>query len=243
MKRGLQAHLPNFITCLNLVSGSLGIVFLLHGSIDFCAITIVASLLFDFLDGFIARLLNAQSPIGKQLDSLADMVTFGLLPGLIMQHLFQNSYPFMMVENSLKKEMISAFPLIITVFSALRLAKFNLDTRQNDGFIGLPTPASTIFIAGLALALEHDRFALTPVLNNTWILAGISLLLCWLLVSELPMIALKFKKFGLHDNLKQYLLIVSALLLVLFLGVTGVPLVIVLYITLSLGKPQSAEPS
>jgi CDP-diacylglycerol---serine O-phosphatidyltransferase len=235
----MRSHIPNFITCLNLISGSLAIVFLLQGDLTTCTLLVGASLVFDFLDGFAARALKAQSPIGKELDSLADMVTFGLVPGLIMHRLLLNSVPLVLFEDSWWYRPVSYTPLIITAFSALRLAKFNLDTRQTDSFLGLPTPACTIFVAGLALAMEHDRFHITPLVNNTWILIGFSLILSWFLISEVPLIALKFKSFSLKNNKTQYLLLIGSALMLILMGVTGIPLIIVLYITLSLSKSGS----
>lgn len=239
MAERLRSNIPNFITCLNLFSGSLAVVFLLKGNLDLCAVLIGASLVFDFFDGFAARALKAQSPIGKELDSLADMVTFGLLPGLIMHRLILNSVPLVLFENAWWYLPVSFLPLVITVFSALRLAKFNLDTRQSDSFLGLPTPACTIFVVGLALAMEHDRFHITPVLNNTWYLIGISLILSWLLISEVPLLALKFKSFSPKQNMPQYLLILLSALAIGVLGVTGIPVIILLYITLSLTNRPS----
>jgi CDP-diacylglycerol---serine O-phosphatidyltransferase len=166
-------------------------------------------------------------------------VTFGLLPGLIMHRLILNSVPLVLFENAWWYLPVSFIPLVITVFSALRLAKFNLDTRQSDSFLGLPTPACTIFVVGLALAMEHDRFHITPVLNNTWYLAGISLILSWLLISEVPLIALKFKSFSPKQNTPQYLLIILSAFSIIFLGVAGIPVIILLYITLSLTNRPS----
>ena len=230
----MKAHIPNLITCLNLLSGSLAVVFLLQGDLTLCCYLVGASLVFDFLDGFAARALRAQSPIGKELDSLADMVTFGLVPGLIMHKLLLESPPLSLHSDAWWFKPVSFLPLIITAFSALRLAKFNLDTRQSDGFLGLPTPACTIFVAGLALAMEYDRFHITPLVNNTWILIGISFILSYLLISEIPIIALKFKSFKLKDNKLQYELILFSIILALFLGTLAIPLIIILYLTLSL---------
>jgi CDP-diacylglycerol--serine O-phosphatidyltransferase len=241
MSGKIRSNIPNAITCLNLFSGCLAVLFILRNELNTSALLVAASLFFDFMDGYVARLLNAQSAIGKQLDSLADMVTFGLMPGLVMHQLIKNSVPLVLFDSGWKHVAISSIPFIITVFSAVRLAKFNLDKRQNDGFLGLPTPACTIFVFGLALAMEYDTFHITPLLNNTWVLAGISFILSWLMISEIPMLALKFKNWSLKKNLLQYLLIISTVSLLCFMGVTGIPLVIVLYITLSLVKPPPAS--
>jgi CDP-diacylglycerol---serine O-phosphatidyltransferase len=230
---GFARHLPNFLTCLNLTCGCLAVVYIFRGEIPVFAALTAASLVLDFLDGFFARMLKAYSPLGKQLDSLADMVSFGLVPGAIMYHLMLSSVPVNLNQDEPLVRAVSFLPFIITVFSALRLAKFNIDTRQTDSFIGLPTPAATIFVTGLALILYHDPFHLTPALLNSYNIAGISMILAWLLVAELPLIALKFKSFSWAKNRFQYLLIVLSVASVVLFKTAGIPLVIILYIILS----------
>lgn len=227
-------HIPNFITCLNLACGCMAVVFIFRGEIQVFALLTLASLILDFFDGFFARMLKAYSPLGKELDSLADMVSFGLVPGAIMYHLFLNSVPVNLMADQYWIKGLSFFPFIITIFSALRLAKFNLDTRQTHSFLGLPTPAVTIFVTGLALILVNDPYHLTPTLLNSYVIAGLSLILSYLLVSEIPLIALKFRSFGWCENQPQYLLILLSAIAVLILGTTAIPLVIILYIILSL---------
>ncbi len=234
MSTSFTRHLPNFITCLNLASGCLAVVFVFKGEIAVFSILVAASLLFDFLDGFVARALNAHSAMGKELDSLADMVTFGLVPGAVMYHLFINSVPLVLHMDATWAKILGFFPFMITVFSAIRLAKFNIDTRQSDSFLGMPTPAITIFVIGLALIIQFDRFHLTPRLLNTYVIGGITMILCYLLVSEIPLFALKFKNFSWPQNRAQYLLVVIAILMILFLQVTAIPLLIIFYLILSL---------
>lgn len=225
------SQIPNALTCLNLLCGCFSIVFIFKGYIDISALFTLLSLAFDFLDGFMARALKASSTIGKELDSLADVVSFGLVPGLIGCHLCLASPPFSLAGDSFSP--IAYFPLIITIASAIRLARFNVDTRQTDSFIGVPTPAITILMVGLALVVEHDRFNLTPTILNPFFICGLSMIVAWLLNSELPMLALKFKSFSYRDNSAQYMLILSSILALAMFGYTGIPMIILLYITSS----------
>lgn len=230
----LSRHIPNLLTSLNLFSGCVALVFVFQGNIPVFTALIGASLFFDFLDGFAARMLKAGSPFGKELDSLADVVSFGLVPGAIMYHLFLDSVPLTLMLDQPWTKFVAFFPFIITVFSALRLAKFNLDTRQTDSFIGLPTPAATIFITGIAYVLYDDRLSLTPVVLNSYFIAGLSMVISYLLVAEIPLMALKFKSFGWKENSDQYLLILASVVFVYKMGVPGVSLSIILYLILSL---------
>lgn len=238
MKPAFTQHLPNLLTCMNLACGCAAVVYVFRGEIPVFSMLIACSLVFDFLDGFAARKLKAYSPMGKELDSLADMVTFGFVPGAIMHHLFLASVPAVLHTNETWVRMLSFLPFIITVFSALRLAKFNIDTRQTNSFIGLPTPACTIFVTGFALVLEYDRFDLTPTLLNTYIITGLSLILSYLLVAEIPLFALKFKNFNWSENKAQYTLILVSVVSILTLQFLAIPLIIVLYLILSLIYPS-----
>jgi CDP-diacylglycerol---serine O-phosphatidyltransferase len=214
-------HLPNFLTCCNLLCGCFGIVFLLEGRAVPAAYFVWAACFFDFLDGFFARLLNVSSPIGKELDSLADVVSFGVLPAMVM-------YKMIALNSSL--ESLPYFGFTIAAFSALRLAIFNIDTRQTDSFIGLNTPANTLFITSLPLLPQ-------PVhawLYHDWLLVAITMIFSLLLVSPIEFFALKFKNLRWGDNEVRFtFLILSVLLLILF-NVTAIPLVIILYIVMSL---------
>ncbi|MFN6944698.1 MAG: CDP-alcohol phosphatidyltransferase family protein, partial [Cytophagaceae bacterium] len=188
---------------------------------------------FDFLDGFAARLLKVMSPIGKELDSLADVVTFGVLPGIIMYRIL-----LLNITGVYGKEYDHFWvfiSLLIPVFSALRLAKFNVDTRQSEYFLGLPTPANAIFIASLALILEgaSDVFVL-GFLRNPYYLSAIILISSGLLVSEIRLLALKFKGFGWKENVFRYLLIIISIVLFLIFHLLSIPFIIIIYIILSL---------
>ena len=220
--------IPNALTCANLLCGCVGIVEVFHNNMLLSAGLIGLAAVFDFLDGFAARLLRVSSPIGKELDSLADMVTFGLLPSVIIYQLLLRSVP------GLDDLWIPNLAFALAVFSALRLAKFNVDPRQSDSFIGVPTPANALLVGSLPFILRFHGDAWEPVIVNTTNLLLFTAVMSYLLVAELPLFALKFKSFGWAGNEVRYLFLLLSLLLLGWLGVLGVPLVIGLYIFLSL---------
>ena len=174
----IKKHVPNFITCLNLFSGALAVYFAFQANYELVLILVLLAAVFDFLDGFAARLLKAYSPMGKELDSLADVISFGLAPGAVA---------FSMLQASELPQWLAFAGFIIPVFSALRLAKFNIDERQSSSFIGMPTPANAIFWIGLGYSY-HENLAQQP-----YFVLGFIALMSLLLVSELPMFSLKFK--------------------------------------------------
>lgn len=236
----IRKHIPNFITCLNVVSGSLAVIFALNGQLTFAVILILVAAVFDFLDGLAARLLKAYSPIGKDLDSLADVISFGLAPGMIMFVLLKYSlmgkdaFPDSVPDFSLLQELILTISLLIPVFSALRLAKFNNDTRQTSSFIGLPTPANAIFISSLALIYEHGKYpAFDSYLLGTASLIVITVLFSYLLVSEIPMFSLKFKNLSWKDNKIRIIFLIAALILIPVFIFYGITATIIGYILLS----------
>ncbi|MGB4774576.1 MAG: CDP-diacylglycerol--serine O-phosphatidyltransferase [Daejeonella sp.] len=230
----MKKHIPNSITCLNLFSGCLGIVYAFQGKLTYAAYAIIIAAVFDFFDGMLARLLKAYSPIGKELDSLADVVSFGVLPGVIVYHLFLQAPQLEPVSPLLN---FSAF--IITVFSALRLAKFNIDTRQTENFIGLPTPANAMLIASLPLILMQDDFSLSAYILNPFFLFIFSLGMSLLLVAEVPLFSLKFKNLKFSENIYRYILLISSIILLILLKFVAVPLIIFLYFSLSLVQYKS----
>jgi len=220
----IKSNIPNGFTLLNLLSGVIGIIWVLEGDILSGAYFILISAVFDFFDGFAARILKVPSEIGKQLDSLADLVSFGVLPGFIL---------FKMAEVQSGWEWLPYFTLIVPLLSAYRLAKFNLDTRQSDQFIGLPTPANALFISTLPyLAISVPQLGVW--LNLPFILVIIAWVLAILLVLEIPLIALKFKNFSFKSNVFRYTLLGMGALLISFLGLAGIPWTILAYIGLSL---------
>jgi CDP-diacylglycerol---serine O-phosphatidyltransferase len=232
----MKKHIPNAITCLNLFSGCLALYFAFHNQLVYTAYLVGIAAVFDFLDGMMARVLGAYSEIGKQLDSLADMVSFGVVPGTIMFMLFQKSGNSFL---GLPIETVAFFGFLITIFSALRLAKFNIDTRQTTSFIGLPTPACTIFVASLPLILEHGELMHYAVILNPWVLTILTLLLSYLLIAELPLFALKFTNLTWQDNSVRFIFLIVSVILVALLQFAAIPLIIVVYILLSIIKKTS----
>ena len=220
----LKAQIPNLITLLNLLSGVLGILWVLEGQVLFGAYFVLLSAGFDFLDGFAARILKVQSELGKELDSLADVVSFGVLPGIIL---------YALIKSQTESQILPYFTLIVPLFSAYRLAKFNLDTRQSDRFIGLPTPANALLLSSLPhLAVYWPQLA--PWLTSP--IAGI--LIAWaasfLLVSELPLIALKFKNGRITYNYFRYAILASGIFFLAWMQLAGIPLIILSYLFLSI---------
>lgn len=229
MANRITRHIPNTLTCLNLFSGCIACVMAFEARYEAALGFIVLSAVFDFFDGMMARLLNAPSAIGKDLDSLADDISFGVAPSLIVFSLFKEmNYPEAMASIA------SYFPylaFLLAVFSALRLAKFNNDTRQTSSFVGLPVPANALFWASLAAGghswLTSD--SLYPIC--LLLLVGI---FSWLLVSEIPMFSLKFKNLSWKDNKISFIFLIVCIPLLLFLAVSGFAAIIVWYILLSL---------
>lgn len=220
----LKKHIPNTITCCNLISGCIATYWAFQGNYELALLFIVIGAVFDFVDGMSARLLHVSSPIGKELDSLADDITFGFAPSAIV-------FDYLKPET----ELLPFLVFVMAAFSALRLAKFNLDERQALGFIGLPTPANALFWGSLIVG-AGDWLKSTPVISTNLsliILAGI-FISCWLLIAEIPMFALKFKTWGWKGNEVKYIFLLTSIILLAFLGVSGLAAVIAWYILLSI---------
>jgi len=235
----LKKHIPNFITTLNLFSGCIGIIIALQYRIDYAAYFIAIAALFDFLDGMMARLLHVKSEIGKELDSLADVVSFGVLPGIIIYQLMANSQNVPAAGSFAFISIFSLIALIIPVLSAVRLAKFNLDTRQTTSFIGLPVPANALFLGSLPLIKMQAGYSdslswLTTVTDNYYVLAVIAIGMSLLLVSEIPLISLKFRNLKFTDNKPQFILVFIALISFILITFSAIPMIILAYILLSL---------
>lgn len=226
----MKRHIPNTITCCNLLSGCVAIHFALQMHYDLALYAIIIGAVFDFFDGFAARLLGVSSPIGKELDSLADDVTFGVAPATIVYALLSE-----VVDGALPGSALAPYlpyvAYIIAAFSALRLAKFNLDERQTTSFIGLPTPANTLFWAALAVG-AHQWLVANPACSFWLLLVGI-VLSSWLLVSEVPMFALKFKSFGWKGNGLRYVFALVSILLLILFSWTAFSFIIILYVLVS----------
>ena len=244
----IKKHIPNFLTSLNVLCGSVAVVFIMEGKLTTAVVLIILATVFDFLDGMTARALKAYSAIGKELDSLADMISFGLAPGLIMFKLLEISvfkeYVMLHLQSNLSFSQLlvigSAF--LIPIFSALRLAKFNVDTRQTNSFIGLPTPANALFISSLALIQEHGSIpSIDGFLLTTPVLLIITFVFSFLLVSEIPMFSLKFKNLSFSHNRTQYIFVALAAILILTLQLYGIAATILLFIAISVTKMLGKE--
>lgn len=229
------------MTLGNLLCGCLGIVFTFEGNLLWASYLIFIAGILDFLDGFVARLLNQHSEIGKQLDSLADMVTFGVLPSFIIAKLIQiSTTKNTVLSDLLPTNLLSQIYLptlayaafILALFSCLRLAKFNIDTRQSDSFIGVPTPANAFVVAAFPLILEFNPEFKYIILNST-ILIAYTLIMSYLLISEIPLFALKFKSFSWVSNQIKYIFLILSVILLVALQFVAIPLIIFLYIILS----------
>jgi len=215
----IKKHIPNFITCLNLFSGSVAVYLAFKGNFQGALIAILLASVFDFFDGFAARLLKAYSPMGKELDSLADIISFGMAPGAMVFALLSTL------------EICSYLPFVaflIPVFSGLRLAKFNIDERQTSSFLGLPVPANAIFWAGLVFSFS------TFMLANYWLLIILICLFSFFLVSEIPMFSLKFKSYDWKTNRLQYIFLIVCILLLSIFQLNAFAPIISWYISLSI---------
>lgn len=239
----IKKHIPNFITLLNLLSGCIAVIFVLQNNLIAAAIFAGLGIFFDFFDGLIARALDVKSEIGLQLDSLADMVTSGLVPGLVMFQLLAaawNGTPLNAEwsgHNAMDFQIpwIAVIGLLITLASAYRLANFNIDDRQDTSFVGLPTPANTILILSLPIILEFQptAFAVSLILNE-WFLIGLTIFSCFILNAEIPLFALKFTNWSFKDNFVRYgFILVSIVLLVIF-QFLALPMIIIAYLLISI---------
>ena len=221
-------HIPNTLTSCNLISGCIAIVFALSANYTMALPFIVVGAVFDFFDGMSARLLGVSSPIGKELDSLADVVTFGVAPSSMIYTLLLT-----LSKSGWNETLAFAVPyvaFVMAAFSALRLAKFNLDERQTTSFIGLPTPANALFWGALIVGNENVFDENSYYIYLLIILVFVS---SWLLVAEIPMFALKFKHWGWRDNKVKYVFLISCLPILLIFGISGISVIIAWYICLS----------
>jgi CDP-diacylglycerol--serine O-phosphatidyltransferase len=237
-------NLPNLITGLNLLSGCTALVFAFEGKLVHSSVFIGVGLLFDFLDGFSARLLGIKSSIGKELDSLADVITFGVVPGTLVYLLMQQDLSAPQLFAG-KTNLLPFFGFLLPLFAAFRLAQFNLDERQERVFYGLPTPAMAIFFGSIPLILAikptdpatWQRFT-TDLAGNFYVLAALTLLFAWLMVSGIPLFSLKFKSFHWGGNQLRYGFLGLAVVLIVVFHYTAFPLIVLLYVLISLLFPR-----
>lgn len=227
----MKKQIPNFITLLNLFCGSIAVIFAVNGNMKLTAIFVFLGIFFDFFDGLLARKLKVEGELGLQLDSLADMVTSGLVPGLVMFYLFN----LVNTEASNLNNYLPYFGLLITLASAYRLAKFNISTNQTNSFIGLPTPANALLILSLPLIIEfQNKDIMNAIILNKWFLIGVTLLSSYLLNSNLKLLALKFKTWNFKGNAARYMLIILSIVLLVIFKFAAIPLIIASYIIISL---------
>lgn len=236
LKTKWYAPVPNIITLCNLACGVVGTYFAFEGNIQMALILMISGAVFDFFDGFFARLLKVSGDLGKQLDSLSDLISFGLLPG-VMVFAVQKS---LIMGDTISFELLNigqwitmTIPIFIPIMSAYRLAKFNIDTRQTSSFIGLPTPANALFFASLMWVFSYsDRL---QFIESPLIISILTAIFSILLITEIPLFALKFANFKWKDNEIRFIFLALSLVLLISFNIAGLPLIILLYIALSIG--------
>ena len=235
----IKQHIPNAITLLNLSSGLLAIIAIFKGYYDEAFLFVCLGIFFDFWDGFFARKFKVSGALGLQLDSLADVITSGVVPGLMMFKLLldiqeDDSSKYYLTEDFYYMGFVPYLGFIITLASAYRLAKFNIDTRQTDSFIGLPTPANALFIMSIPMIqFDGTHEWLVNALFNPFVLLGISFVSAFMLNAEIPLFSLKIKEFSLEKNKLQFFFLALSFVLLLVLGFTALPLIILSYVVLS----------
>ena len=219
----MKKNIPNAITCCNLLSGCVSVTFAFGGDMDMAFLFIIIGALFDFCDGLSARLLHVGSPIGKELDSLADCVTFGVAPSAMVYGTLQ-----MLTEN----EILPYVAFLMAAFSALRLAKFNLDERQTTSFIGLPTPANALFWASLVVGFYDE--IITRSSFALFVIVILALVSCYLLIAEIPMFSLKFKHYGWKGNEVKYIFLATSIVLIVILFEKSLAIIVAWYVVLAI---------
>ncbi|MEY8593113.1 CDP-diacylglycerol--serine O-phosphatidyltransferase [Butyricimonas hominis] len=231
----MKKHIPNLITCLNVTSGALAIYMAFNGNLLIAAWLVILAMVFDFFDGFAARLLHVKSDMGKELDSLADMVSFGVMPAVMAYFLIRETFcSFAPGETYYWVErVLSVVPLLVPAFSAYRLAKFNLDTRQTHSFIGLPTPSNALFWVMLVFCFYYQPEFFKTTWGNPWLLAGCSFVLALLLISEVPMFSLKLTNFSWKENSLLYCFVSTIMIGFAVWGVKALTWMIPVYVLIS----------
>jgi len=239
----MKHYIPNALTLLNLFCGTIAVIFAVNNNFVAAALFVFLGIFFDFFDGFAARKLHVQSDLGVQLDSLADMVTSGVVPGIIMYKLLfltldasetTNEWTSTFQWSSLKLPLLPLVGLFITLASAYRLAKFNIDEDQQTYFKGLPTPANALLIISLPLIIEfQNNDFINAIIINKWFLIGLTLLSCYLLNSSIKLFALKFKNWGFKANATRYIFLILCILSLIVMQFAAIPLIILIYIGMS----------
>ncbi|MDP3312614.1 phosphatidylcholine/phosphatidylserine synthase [Lutibacter sp.] len=244
----IKSHIPNILTLLNLFSGIIAVFFAVKDQLVLAAFFVFIGIFFDFFDGFAARILKVQGELGKQLDSLADVVTSGVVPGFVMfQLMLRSSSSANWSSSNDAVEQISlstiltsnyavaSIGFLIAIAAAYRLAKFNIDERQTSSFIGLPTPASAMVVLSLPLIIAYTNNQIAiDLIGNLWFLIGLTLLLCFLMNAEIPLFSLKFKDYSWKNNKVKFIFIGVTMLLLAVLQFIAIPFIIVLYVLISM---------
>ena len=234
----IKKHIPNAITLLNLLAGLFALIHAFNGNYNEAFSLVCLGIFFDFWDGFFARIWKVQSPIGLQLDSLADMVTSGVVPGLVMYKMLadiqENQSQYNLTEDTYYMGVVPYLGFLITLASCYRLAKFNIDTRQTDSFIGLPTPANALLIMSIPMIQFHSEFEwLVDFLSNPYVLVGVTVLSSYLLNAEIPLFSLKVKSFSWEKYKMQVVFMIISVILIAILEFIAIPIIILLYVVLS----------
>lgn len=235
----IKKHIPNAITLLNLLAGLFALIHAFNGNYNEAFSLVCLGIFFDFWDGFFARIWKVQSPIGLQLDSLADMVTSGVVPGLVMYKMLadiqENQSQYNLTEDTYYMGVVPYLGFLITLASCYRLAKFNIDTRQTDSFIGLPTPANALLIMSIPMIQFHSEFEwLVDFLSNPYVLVGVTVLSSYLLNAEIPLFSLKVKSFSWEKYKMQVVFMIISVILIAFFEFIAIPIIILLYVVLSM---------
>lgn len=250
----MKRYIPNALTLLNLTAGIFAVIMAVQGHLVLAAYFVFAGIFFDFFDGLAARLLDVKSELGLQLDSLADVVTSGVVPGVVLYQLFQLSLGENFIagtailgahpsEGLYGLEFLPFLGLLVSLGSAYRLAKFNIDEEQTTSFIGLPTPANALLILSLPLMLYYQPGAFDTIILNKWFLIILTLFSTYILNARIPLFALKFDSWNFKENAIRYVFLVMSLLLLVFLQYAGIPVIILLYIIMSVWSNYRAKMS
>lgn len=234
----IKNHIPNTITLFNLFAGLLALIHAFNGNYNEAFSLVCLGIFFDFWDGFFARIWKVQSPIGLQLDSLADMVTSGVVPGLVMYKMLgdiqENQSQYNLTEDTYYMGVVPYLGFLITLASCYRLAKFNVDTRQTDSFIGLPTPANALLIMSIPMIQFHSEFEwLVDFLSNPYVLVGVTVLSSYLLNAEIPLFSLKVKSFSWEKYKMQVVFMIISVILIAIFEFIAIPIIILFYVILS----------
>ena len=240
-KMMLKKYIPNLLTLLNLLCGTIAVIFAVNNELEIAAYFVLLGIFFDFFDGFAARIFKVEGELGKQLDSLADVVTSGVVPGIVIYKLLQTKNTIEIFNTEVVSwktqeiELLPFFGLLFTLAAAYRLAKFNIDERQTSSFIGLPTPAATLVVLSLPLILNYSslEFA-TALIENKWFLIILTVVLSFLINAEIPLFSLKFKDYSWKNNKVKFVFLILTIALVIGLQFIAIPLVILVYILFSI---------